>query len=284
MRFEDPKFVGEFTLLEDLADGLPARHGKYVDGKPVITRTEPLSMPLPTTAACRYEYTPLSRIVRDLAYKVGDFTLASGAKSAEYVNVKNALLHPHALKRIAAAVEKLIVETPPFRYAKCVAGPELGAIPLVAAVALAAGGHGYDLPALMVRKKGKEYGTRAAVDGLDNVSPGDEVVLVEDVLTTGASSAAALEALRAAGLNPVGVVAVVDREQGATALIAGTFGVPVCRLMTLDQVRAITHECTEYRPTAVAASEFTCPVCLKAHRLVKGGPAYWEEFAGGSVP
>lgn len=233
---------------------------------------------VPTTAEARYNYTPLRNIVRDLSYRVGDFTLASGAKATEYVDVKNALLHPHARTKIAEAMERLIKSTAGLRYATCVAGPELGAIPLAVAVSDAAARNGYSMPTLMVRKRSKDHGTKALVDGLSLVAPGDAVVLVEDVFTTGASSASALEALLAAGLNPVGAVCVVDREQGANTLIGGTYGIPVCRLMTLDQVRNARHDCMEYRPRTLHKPEFTCPVDGRKWRLDEGGMEKgWDE-------
>lgn len=226
--------------------------------------------PFPTTADQRYEYTPLVQVVRDLSYKVGDFTLASGAKSSEYVDVKTALLHPYARRRIGEAMERLIKSTPGFRYATCVAGPELGAIPLAVAVSDAAARMGYSLPVLMVRKKSKEHGTGKRVDGLETVAPGSAVVLVEDVFTTGASGGSALEALMAAGLNPVGAACVVDREQGAGMLFSDTYGVPAVRLMTISEVRQAPHDCMVYRPVFSHDTEFTCPVCARKFRLSSG--------------
>lgn len=106
-----------------------------------------------------------------------------------------------------------------------VAGPVLGAVPLVTALSLHTG-----LPALIVRvEKPKEYGTSKQIEGV--LVAGDRVVVVEDVVTTGGAVLAAVEVLREAGAEVLGALVVVDREQGGADAFAAA-GVPYRALFT----------------------------------------------------
>jgi orotate phosphoribosyltransferase len=93
------------------------------------------------------------------------------------------------------------------------AGPELGAVALAAAGSLASG-----LPFVIVRKAAKDYGTARRVEG--TYERGEEVCLVEDVVTSGGALLDSVEALREAGLIVSGAVCVVDREEGGTEALA----------------------------------------------------------------
>ncbi len=141
------------------------------------------------------------------AVRFGDFTLASGAKSSYYVDIKRASTDPKVLKLIGEGFAKHV------GAAQRIAGMELGAVPLAAAAALASG-----VPYLMVRKKAKDHGTASRIEG--PFQPGDEVVVVEDVTTSGGSSLEAVKVLREAGLKVTRVVTVVDRQQGAATAFA----------------------------------------------------------------
>lgn len=141
------------------------------------------------------------------AVRFGEFTLASGAKSDYYVDIKRASTDPKVLKLIGEGFAKRV------GAAQRIAGMELGAVPLAAAASLASG-----VPFLMVRKKPKGYGTNSQIEGV--FEAGMEVVVVEDVTTSGGSSADAVKVLRAAGLVVTKVVTVVDREAGAAKAFA----------------------------------------------------------------
>lgn len=156
------------------------------------------------------------------AVRFGDFTLASGAKSKYYVDIKRASTNPEVLRLIGEGLGARA------KGAKRIAGMELGAVPLAAAAALASG-----VPFLMVRKKAKEYGTTSRIEG--PFSAGEDVVVVEDVTTSGGSSVEAVKVLREAGLNVVKVVTVVDREAGA-AKAFGDLGVPLEALVTASEL------------------------------------------------
>lgn len=141
------------------------------------------------------------------AVRFGDFTLASGARSSYYVDIKRASTDPKVLRLMGEGLAKRLGS------AQRIAGMELGAVPLAAAASLASG-----IPFLMVRKRAKDHGTTSRIEG--PFQAGEEVVVVEDVTTSGGSSIEAVKALREAGLRVTKVVTVVDREAGAAKAFA----------------------------------------------------------------
>ena len=135
------------------------------------------------------------------ALQFGTFTLASGKTSAYYVDIKKAVTRPGLLRSIGEAMA-------PFAHeADRIAGVELGAVPIAASVSLASG-----KPYIMVRKAAKVHGTKKDYEG--DLSRGDRVLFVEDVVTTGGTLRSAIERMRRAGAVVDTVVAVVDREEG----------------------------------------------------------------------
>jgi orotate phosphoribosyltransferase len=156
------------------------------------------------------------------AVRFGDFTLASGAKSKYYVDIKKASTDPRVLRLMGDGLGQRV------GTAKRIAGMELGAVPLAAAAALASG-----VPFLMVRKKAKDHGTASRIEG--PFVAGEEVVVVEDVTTSGGSSVEAVKVLRDAGLKVTRVVTVVDREAGAQKAFAD-IGVALESLVTASEL------------------------------------------------
>lgn len=136
------------------------------------------------------------------AVKYGDFTLASGKRSRYYVDIKRAVTRPDILRQIAREM------VPHVRGYARIAGTELGAIPIVVALALES-----SLPYIMIRRQAKVHGTQRALEG--ELRQGDRVLLVEDVTTTGGTLRRAVEALREVGGVVDRAVCVVDREEGA---------------------------------------------------------------------
>ncbi|MGC4034174.1 MAG: orotate phosphoribosyltransferase [Tepidisphaeraceae bacterium] len=109
-----------------------------------------------------------------------------------------------------------------------IAGPELGAVCLAAATAMAA-----NKPFVMVRKAAKEYGTTKRIEGV--INPGDRVLVVEDVLTTGGAVLEAVASLTEAGAKVVKIVGVLDRQEGACANIEKA-GYPMDALLTSEDL------------------------------------------------
>lgn len=139
-----------------------------------------------------------------------DFKLASGVTSPYYFNMKPSVMDPDGARLTA----ELILEAVADLELDCVGGMALGAVPIVAAIAQASAGSARPLPGFMVRKEVKERGTESQVEG--NMVEGGQVLIVEDVTTTGGSAMQAVEAVRREGNGKVPVVVtVVDRLEGA---------------------------------------------------------------------
>ena len=100
-----------------------------------------------------------------------------------------------------------------------VAGVELGGCPLASAVACASWADAAPIDAVYIRKSSKEHGTRKLLEGADRLGPGAKLVIVEDTVTTGGSTLRAVQAVRDAGFEVTGVIAVVDRLEGGAAAI-----------------------------------------------------------------
>lgn len=141
------------------------------------------------------------------ALRFGTFTLASGKTSTYYVDIKKAITRPEILRTIGDAMAAYA------GGADKIAGVELGAVPLAAAVSLASG-----KPYLMVRKEAKGHGTKKEYEG--DLEKGERVLFVEDVVTTGGTLRGAIERMRAAGAVIEDVVCVVDREEGGKIALA----------------------------------------------------------------
>ena len=139
------------------------------------------------------------------ALQFGDFTLASGAKSDYYIDIKKASTNPKVLFLISQlmAERMQIGNIRPDR----IAGVVLGSVPLAAALSLATG-----IPYIMIRKEKKDHGTGKLIEG--DLEPGDRVLVVEDVITTAGSSIKAIHTLREAGAQVTDVISVIDREGG----------------------------------------------------------------------
>lgn len=157
------------------------------------------------------------------AVRFGEFTLTSGAKSDVYVDVKRAWTDPHRLALLAHALSARVGP------AERLAGMELGAVPLLVAVALRTG-----LPYVVLRKAAKEHGTRQAYEG--EVPAGSRCLLIEDVSTTGGSTLRSVEIVRGAGGVVDRALVVVDRESGARDHLAAA-GVRLEPLLTLSDLR-----------------------------------------------
>ena len=140
------------------------------------------------------------------AVQYGEFELSHGGTSDYYVDKYLFETDPHCLELIAEAFAEEIDEPK-------LAGVALGAVPLVAVTSVET-----DRPYVIARKKAKEYGTAKRIEG--RLEEGEEVVVLEDIATTGNSAIDAVEALREAGAVVNRVLVVVDREEGATERLA----------------------------------------------------------------
>jgi orotate phosphoribosyltransferase len=153
----------------------------------------------------------LAQALREHAYLEGDFVLRSGRRSSYYLDKYRFETQPEVLGPLGAAIWEAVKEVEP--EAARLAGPELGAVPITTAAALASG-----LPFLLIRKEAKAYGTGNRLEGV--YEEGELVCLIEDVVTSGGAAAESAEALREAGLEVRNAVCVVDREEGGVEALA----------------------------------------------------------------
>ena len=166
----------------------------------------------------RAELEPLARELVAASYLKGDFVLRSGRRSSVYFDKYLFETRPAILRRVGQELARLVPEG-----VDRLAAPELGAILLGGAVSMETG-----LPLCIVRKEAKEYGTSKPIEG--RLEAGEKVCLIEDVLTTGGAALAAAEKVRAAGAEIVGLVGVLDREEGAAENLAAA-GIPFLPLL-----------------------------------------------------
>ena len=175
----------------------------------------------------------LRRLVRDRSWREGDFTLSSGKKSTFYIDLKATTLHPEGAMLIGALAVRMLREEGV--GVDAVGGLTLGADPLATATSLAAREAGLFWPAFIVRKEPKGHGTSRYIEGTENLPPKARCLVLEDVVTTGASSLKAIERLREAGYQPVAVLTVVDRGEGGREAIERE-GLKFLRLLDLKQI------------------------------------------------
>jgi orotate phosphoribosyltransferase len=173
-----------------------------------------------------YDKQALSALIRETALQFGDFTLASGKKANYYLDCRKVTLDARGAKLIGAGMLDLMRDDLP----PLVGGMAIGADPITAAILTLAGVEGLPLRGIMVRKEAKQHGTGKYVEG--PYAPGEEVAIVEDVVTTGGSSLLAIERCEAAGLRVRRVLAIVDRLEGGREAFAAR-GYELTTLLTI---------------------------------------------------
>ena len=145
----------------------------------------------------------IAQRIAQVALLRGEFTLRSGRKSDYYLDKYRFSTEPDILRELG----RLLAERVPPDTTR-LAGAELGGVPLVAAASLAT-----DLPCVLIRNQRKDYGTANQIEG--RLEPGDRVVLIEDVCTSGGQVLEAAKAIEGAGGRVVKIVGTIDREEGA---------------------------------------------------------------------
>ena len=151
------------------------------------------------------------------SFKTGTFTLASGATSTYYIDGRMTAVHAAG----AYLIGRVLFEHTRDLAIDAIGGLAVGAVPLTTATVMHYHMNGRTIEGFWVRDKVKEHGAKKLVEG--GVKPGDKVLVLDDVITTGGSSVKAVDAVREMGCEVVRVLALVDRLQGAaeTFLAAG---------------------------------------------------------------
>jgi orotate phosphoribosyltransferase len=165
--------------------------------------------------------------LREHALVIGEVTLTSGARADYYVDAKRAILRPAGFAALATLVAAQVHEW----QGTAVGGMTMGADP-VACAALAGGARA---KAFFVRKQTKEHGLQRRIEG-PALTPEDRCVVVEDVVTTGGSTLAAIEALNDERREICGVLSVLDRLAGGGAAIERTAAAPYVALTSIDDI------------------------------------------------
>jgi orotate phosphoribosyltransferase len=163
----------------------------------------------------------LVQLVRERAWRDGlDIVLASGKRSTFYINGKEVTLHPEGLWLLARL---MLLELESLPRVTAVGGLTLGADPIAAAVCALSHETGQNLGAFLVRKEAKGHGLGSRVEG--SLRPGQQVAILEDTITTGASARQAIAAVREAGAEVAAVLALADREDPDAAAFRAEFDV-----------------------------------------------------------
>lgn len=171
-------------------------------------------------------------LLAKLSYRKGTFRLASGRESDFYVDVKQTVFRAEGSR----AVGELLCDRLVAHGIDLVGGMAVGAVPLVSIALSAAAGRGLELDGFFVRKEAKDHGTAQKIDGRFRSEA--RIALVEDVVTTGASTLLAIDAVEAAGGKVVLVITVVDREENDGAAALRARGAVVESLATRSEIVA----------------------------------------------
>ena len=178
------------------------------------------------------ERSSLIDLLRAKSVRFGEFTLASGTVSDLYIDARLTTMSPEGLALIGplalATVRRMKWN------ADSIGGLTLGADPIAYAVSYASVASPPPIRAFTVRKEPKHHGTKKLIEG--PFKQGDRVVIVEDVVTSGGSALRAIEAVRDAGGEVVGVLALVDRHEGGTEKIRAA-GFSLVSLVEGDELR-----------------------------------------------
>ncbi len=169
----------------------------------------------------------LIRLLCELAYKEGRFTLSSGAESDYYIDAKLATLDPRVIKLVGEAFAEALGQ----HELDAIGGPELGAVPMITAAAYWSG-----LPGFIVRREPKKYGLEKWTEG-PPLKENARVALADDVITSGSSVLKAAERVQAAGCQIVVVMGLVDRLEGGRELIEGKGYKYEC-ITTIEDIKA----------------------------------------------
>lgn len=173
----------------------------------------------------------LARMLATRSAKRGSFTLASGRQSSLYVDARITTMSPDGLALIGPLGLTALRDAG--WTVDAVGGLTLGADPIAYAISYASAGGTAPLRAFTVRKEAKTHGTGKLIEGPFHA--GDRVAVIEDVITTGGSALKAVEAVRAAGGQVQGVLALVDREEGGREKIEAE-GLAVISLVTATEL------------------------------------------------
>jgi len=177
----------------------------------------------------------LKEILCTKSVRFGDFTLASGERSGIYVDGKLTTCSPEAMPLVGRTFIRKIRACG--WHPEAVGGLTVGADPIAFSIARESLDSGPPINAFIVRKEPKKHGMQRFIEGLEQTN-GKQVVIIDDVCTTGGSTAQAIEKAVAAGMQVLGAICLVDREMGAAELLKERFGLALERVFVLSDLRS----------------------------------------------
>ena len=178
----------------------------------------------------------LLRILKDLSYEEGDFTLASGKKSTFYIDCKETTLNPEGMYLVGHLMYNKVREIP---GAEAVGGVSIGGDPLVCATVMVSFAAQDPIAGFLIRKEPKGHGRNLWIEGGKNLKKGMSVVILEDVVTTGGSSLKAIDIAEKEGFAVKGLVVLLDRLEGGKEIIESK-GYAYKSIFTLSDLRQLT--------------------------------------------
>eukprot|EP00796_Vickermania_ingenoplastis_P007016 gene7016-4976_t len=147
-------------------------------------------------------------LVTSHSVRFGTFTLKSGKTSPIYIDLRRLVTYPQVMKLVAREYAEVLKK---YKFDR-IAGLPYAALPIATAIALEMG-----VPLIYPRKEAKTYGTKVGIEG--EYKKGDKIVIIDDLVSTGETKVEAIEKLKAAGLEIVAIVVLIDREMGAKTFL-----------------------------------------------------------------
>jgi len=166
----------------------------------------------------------LAKRIFETSHLTGEFLLRSGKISNEYFDKYLFESNPELLKSISMFMTELIPSE-----CEVLAGLEMGGIPIATAISLQS-----NLPCAFIRKKAKDYGTKKVNEGAD--INGKNIVIIEDVITSGGQVILSAKDLREAGANILCCICVINRQQGGSEALSEA-GIPLISLFTMEELK-----------------------------------------------
>jgi orotate phosphoribosyltransferase len=177
----------------------------------------------------------LKRLLSQFSVRTGDFVLVSGKRSSVYCDAKLTTCRAAAMPLIGRLfLDEIAVQG---WQPEAVGGLTMGADPICLAIARESLERSLEINCFLVRKESKKHGTMKFIEGLPADSQLD-VVIIDDVCTSGGSTRIAIQHAREAGLRVLGAICLVDREEGAREMIEDELGCPFARIFKLSELTA----------------------------------------------